>query len=220
MARQRAFPADDHLPPRGDGESNQWYSRFVLYLHMPPTERSLLGSVHLYEAQIGKEQRSASIPGAWYKASERFQWKARAEAYDEETRKADEACIEAEKQAILKRGYARMHRRVQKLDALAEKLEQLLAEDDKLWLPDVKSVGTGPLAQRVDLIQFNDALIREYRATLADIAAELGERVKATKTELTGGIDINGARDALLDKLKDAARKISTHDESAGESPA
>ncbi len=38
--------------------------------------------------------------------------------------------------------------------------------------------------ERVDLVQFNDALVREIRACLADIASEMGERVKKTEATL------------------------------------
>jgi phage terminase small subunit len=87
---------------------------------------------------------------------------------------------------ILNAGYAAMHRRVEALDKLAKKLESYMEDEQKIWLPDVKAVGTGEFAERVDLVTFNDALISEYRATFADLAAELGHRVKKTKQEITG----------------------------------
>ncbi len=51
----------------------------------------------------------------------------------------------------------------------------MIKDPAKIWLPDVKSIGTGPTAERVDLVQFNAPLIRELRACLDDIAAELGD---------------------------------------------
>lgn len=184
-----------------DGETPIWYARFLLFRNMPPSARSLLGSVHAYEETRGASKKSRSVPGQWYQRAQEFHWRERAETYDAERRREEEAQLEAERQAILAHGYARMHRRVQKLDELADKLEGLIDIEDRLWLPDVKSVGTGLTAERVDLITFNDALIREYRATLADIAAELGERVKATKQTLSGSLEIEGAKDYLLAKL-------------------
>ena len=103
--------------------------------------------------------------------------------------KRESLAAELEQQAvthILNDGYALMHRRVEALKNLSLKLEGYLAEEDKVWLPDVKAVGTGEFAERVDLVQFNDALIREYRATFADIASELGQRVKKQAIEHTG----------------------------------
>lgn len=49
-------------------------------------------------------------------------------------------------------------------------------EQYKVWLPDVKQVGSGEKAERVDIVKFNAALISEYRSTLADLAAETGGR--------------------------------------------
>jgi len=49
-------------------------------------------------------------------------------------------------------------------------------EQHKVWLPDVKQIGSGENATRVDIVKFNAALISEYRSTLADLAAETGGR--------------------------------------------
>src|SRR5258708_35253969 len=69
---------------------------------------------------------------------------------------------------ILTTGYALMHKRVEALGKLAFKLETYMEEEQNIWLPDVKSVGTGPTAERVDLIRFNGDLISEYRATRSE----------------------------------------------------
>jgi hypothetical protein len=75
-----------------------------------------------------------------------------------------------------------MHKRVEQLNTLVEGLIAMVGDENKVWVPDVKSVGTGPNAERVDLVQFNDALFREIRSHFADIAAELGERVKKSES--------------------------------------
>src|SRR6266700_82549 len=62
---------------------------------------------------------------------------------------------------ILTSGYALMHRRVEALDRLSKKLESYLEDESKIWLADVKAVGL----ERVDLVQFNADLFKEYRAT-------------------------------------------------------
>lgn len=54
----------------------------------------------------------------------------------------------------------------------------------KVWLPDVKQIGGGEHAERVDIVRFNAALIEQYRGTLDDIAKEKGERKQ--KMEVTG----------------------------------
>lgn len=107
--------------------------------------------------------------------------------------------------AILTDGYALMHRRVEALKALSLKLEKYLAEEKKVWLPDVKVIGTGEFVERVDLVTFNDALIREYRATFDDIAKELGQRVKKQEIEHSWAETLDSEYDSLLNDLRGLA---------------
>ena len=116
----------------------------------------------------------------------KYGWVERAAQYD--------ARLEAEKNAeadrIMHEGLARVHERVRKLDALAGFLEEQLYErgDDgdyhNVWMPDVKGIGQGQYMQVIDIEHFNAALIREFRETLGDLAAETGGRVN--KQEITG----------------------------------
>lgn len=72
------------------GESRLWYTRFRAWLADP--RRSLLGVYRAeWEAQVRKKAgngakerdfRATSIPGSWQKAVGRWQWRARAAAYD------------------------------------------------------------------------------------------------------------------------------------------
>src|SRR5579859_8179467 len=48
---------------------------------------------------------------------------------------------QAEITRILTSGYALMHKRVEALNALSQKLEAYLADENKVWLPDVKAIG-------------------------------------------------------------------------------
>src|SRR6266567_4153219 len=91
---------------------------------------------------------------------------------------------------ILTSGYALMHRRVEALNELANILQEEALDSSKRWLPDVKTVGFGPDAERVDLVQFNADLIKEFRATFADLASELGQRVK--KSEIDARVENSG----------------------------
>lgn len=47
-----------------------------------------------------------------------------------------------------------------------------------LWVADVKSIGSGEFAERVDIERFNSALVEQYRKVLEDIAKETGGRVQ------------------------------------------
>jgi hypothetical protein len=146
--------------------------------------------------------------------------------FQAERQRRESALAEAEQQAIqriLTEGYALMHRRVEALKALSLKLEAYLVEESKVWLPDAKIIGTGESAERVNLIQFNDALIREYRATFDDIAKELGQRIKKQEIEHGGLVEVLSAEhlslladlEALPDAGQDKAEDRATPADSA-----
>lgn len=115
-----------------------------------------------------------------------FNWASRAVEFDAtwEARKNDEAT------AILAYGLAHPHERVRKLYRLAAMLEAQIYERGlsgilhNIWLPDVKSIGSGEFAERVDIERFNSPLLEQYRKVLEDIAKETGGRVQ--KQEITG----------------------------------
>lgn len=181
---------DDAIWHRQPDEKALWYARFLFYLDLGPA-RKILTAVHEYEkAENRRKQQnkplSKRVPGSWNDAVEQGNWKKRAEALDKWKREQVEAARTAYEQAVLMHGYADSFYRIQKLDELAAQLHSELQDEDKRWLPDVKQIGYGEAAERVDLITFNDALYEQYRRTLADIAAEKGERVKTTKNEHTG----------------------------------
>lgn len=114
--------------------------------------------------------------------SAKFGWPARASAYDAER----EAERNVKRQEVFEKGLALDYERVTKLKRLAINLEKQIYEtidgtlpgfeQHKLWLRDVKQVGSGEEAQRVDIVRFNSALLEQYRAVLADLAAEVGDR--------------------------------------------
>lgn len=104
---------------------------------------------------------------------------------------AEEVAAAAEREAayrrqILEEGYAQPHKRIEALKALAGALfEELTRETERrLWVKDVKQIGQGDAAERVDIERFNAAEVEQFRGALDDIAKETGGRVN--KTELTG----------------------------------
>lgn len=66
----------------GELEPMLWFGRFDAIYRPMGTERSLLGAVNSHRANRS-EKRTISIPGAWTKAFERWDWKNRAEAWDQ-----------------------------------------------------------------------------------------------------------------------------------------
>ena len=66
----------DRLP----GENANWFARFQFYLRMP-LPRSLVGCLNQERAQKGLERKN-TLPGSWARNVVKFNWKARAEAWD------------------------------------------------------------------------------------------------------------------------------------------
>lgn len=76
-------------------------------------------------------------------------------------------------------GLALKSNRVLKLQQLAALMEQDIF-GGFLWTDQVKMIGSGPFAKEVDYEEFNTAEVQQYRATLDDIAKEVGDRKQAS----------------------------------------
>lgn len=88
---------DEQRPwDRQPGEPNLWYSRFERLRLMGPT-RTLLGCVNAERAERGGK-RAKRVPGAWYRATERWHWTERVEAWDQAERDRLTAEQEAERE--------------------------------------------------------------------------------------------------------------------------
>lgn len=140
--------------------------------------------------------------------SRNFDWQTRVTEYDAgwEQRKT------AARNAEINTGLALDFERIGKLKRLADFLEAQIyqqaevtaigdpeTDDDgqtqievskrstypNVWLRDVKGIGQGESFERVEVVRFNTPLLSEYRAVLADLAAETGGRVK--KQDVTSG---------------------------------
>lgn len=124
-----------------------------------------------------------------------YRWQERAEAWDQHVAAQVAEAAEAERVRILGSGYALLHERVRDLDRIARFLLDEMFEEDEagrrrnVWLPDVKQIGAGELAERVDIVRFNAGIFEQYRGALEDLAAEMGERVK--------GIDVTSKGKAV-----------------------
>lgn len=121
-----------------------------------------------------------------------YDWQLRASAYDavlEEMRNE-------RRRKEFDAGLALDYERIRKLKKLANLLEQDLTV--RLWLDDVKSIGSGEFAERVDLIRFNSALVEQYRGVLDDLAKEVGGRKQ--KSEVLN-IDLSKLTDDQLSRI-------------------
>lgn len=132
---------------------------------------------------------SLSTLGQW---STEYDWQQRASLYDGEL----EHLRNEKKRKEFEAGLALDYERVHELKSLAHLLKQDLTV--RLWLDDVKSIGSGEFAERVDLIRFNSALVEQYRGVLDDLAKETGGR--KTKTENIN-IDLSKLTDDQLARV-------------------
>lgn len=99
---------------------------------------------------------------------------------------------EASETDALKTGFARREERVRVLDRLAQKFEEELFDGDRLWLDQVKALGSGEWMQVIDYEEFNTAEVQQLRGVLDDIAKEMGDR--KFKVEVEEEIAINVVR--------------------------
>lgn len=95
--------------------------------------------------------------------------------YRKRTRTSIDAIRAGGEMDALTSGLALRAERVKRLARLAELIEDDLF-GERLWVEDVKSIGSGPGAREVEFEKFNSAGVTEYRGILDDIAKELGER--------------------------------------------
>lgn len=115
-------------------------------------------------------------------------WPQRAAAFDAHVAELARAELAQREAEVLANGYALYFERIDDLKELAKLLWDEINIEDRRWLPDVKQIGRGKDAERVDIVRFNSALIEQFRRTLDDIAAELGERIKGL--ELSGSVGV------------------------------
>lgn len=198
---------------RKDNESDRAVQACNDYLRMGPA-RSLpkLQAKYTKSHKTTQPTESLDTIKRW---STEFDWQLRASAYDAE--------LEAEKnekrRQVFEQGLALDYERVTKLKRLASFLEkQILDEIDaalsvnapyspppgfenyKVWLPDVKQIGSGEDAERVDIVRFNAALISEFRAALDDLAKETGGR-RQKVDHLISNLDYRRLTDDQIDRI-------------------
>jgi hypothetical protein len=173
------------------GESTLWYRRFERFRLMVPVRSIPLIYREEKQTQSTEKRKKtqkaqpADPDSTWYQMARLWQWEKRAAAWDAELDAQLEQEIAAERKKILRSELALQHKRVELLNRKAKQLAEITDTEKQIWLLDVKSIGTGPDAERVDLLQFNDAAFKELREYLTDIADEMGERIKKHEAAIT-----------------------------------
>ncbi|MBX3046995.1 MAG: PBSX family phage terminase large subunit [Anaerolineales bacterium] len=154
----------------GKRESNKALRAFEDYFNLGP-DRSLAKLVQIYgKARAGAPTRHISTLEKW---SSDFRWQERVREREAQIAAAQ---LDAIKENAPKTGYAVYQKRINDLNALAEKLYESISDEDKLFLPDPRWVGGFTDGERVDRVKFNQPLVTAYLDTLDDIAEEMGER--------------------------------------------
>ncbi len=87
--------------------------------------------------------QTAIPPGEWYEQAKKWRWRERAAAWDAMRNAEQEELIAAERAQVIKEGFALQHKRIQVLNIMTNRLLKAFANDDRLWLPDVKAIGVG-----------------------------------------------------------------------------
>jgi len=153
-------------------ETNKAKQAFEDYFNMGPGRS--LRALHEEYCQRTKDKpptKRFETIATW---STKHHWQDRIAQREHEIAQAQ---FEAIKERAIESSYAYWPKRVKDLIELAELLLEEIQTEDKRWLPDVKQIGGGEFAERVDIVRFNSALIEQFRRTLDDIASEVGERI-------------------------------------------
>lgn len=99
------------------GENSLWYERFTKYRLQGPTRSRL--SVYNNERLAKGKKKRASVPSSWVAASEKFNWRERAFAFDQFIRDQVEADWEKRQQELRQREW-------ELAQAMAEKAQAML----------------------------------------------------------------------------------------------
>ncbi|KAA3645321.1 MAG: hypothetical protein DWQ07_12700 [Chloroflexi bacterium] len=138
-----------------------------------------------------------------------------------------EAALTAEameelRETATKTGYALFFKRIADLNVLAELLFDEILTEDKRWLPDVKQIGAGEFAERVDIVRFNAGLIGRFLDALEALATEMGERKHGVEvTGRDGGpiehIDIEAIRKKRWKDVEETLARVLAEEQLSAE---
>jgi len=134
--------------------------------------------------------------------SRNYGWQIRVDEYEAELERQKTE----RRQQIMESGLAQEFERTDELKTLAQFLIDQVYEQGEdgvyhnVWLPDVKQIGSGEFAERIDIERFNAAIIHELRGVLDDLAKETGGRAQRQKSENLN-IDITQLSDDQLRRI-------------------
>jgi hypothetical protein len=180
----QADPLENVISDEGWRESKRANQAFRDYAFMG-VSRSLAALIKIYTKQTPERlqlpaTKSLNTLKKW---SQAFAWVERAERFDALQAEKTKAEYDTRRAKIMNDGLALAHERIAKLNEIFFRLYEDFQEEQNLWLPDKKGIGQAENFQVVDIVRFNSQLVDQMRATLDDIASEVGERVKNERIE-------------------------------------
>lgn len=175
-------PWDRQRDESGELEPNLWYDRFEQYRAAGPS-RSITRIYKAWRVTMGYEKlRYSAYPSSWVRASNRWNWKERAEAWDEHRRQLDYIAEQAEHDEMRKR-HANIGKALQGVGAKAlarfqrSESAELEPADARLYLKDgigIERTARGLPVELVALYNMSDEdLQKEHERinkTLAGVA--------------------------------------------------
>jgi len=126
-----AKPWERQRDEKGELESNLWFGRFWNFYLPQGSDRSLLAAYRAWRVQRGADGRDIrSVAKSWERAANKWNWKQRAEAWDEHNRQELEIEWEARRKQIKDRewkGAEKLLERAEKM--LGYPLSEVIQED-------------------------------------------------------------------------------------------
>lgn len=101
---------------REDREPNLWFERFTRFRLRGP-RRSLLAAYNAEREEQGGVRRT-KVPGAWDRAAKQWQWRERAEAWDEHQRQREESAWERRRRDLRKQEWITSQALIDKADQM------------------------------------------------------------------------------------------------------
>jgi hypothetical protein len=113
---------DEKIPvwEQQNGEPHLWHCRFRRFLLMGPS-RTVMGAFNAERVEQGKEKQKRPS-GAWNRASEQYNWRERAAAYDDYQLSQSETALEAARREKERAWQERQDKLQESAFALAEKM--------------------------------------------------------------------------------------------------
>ena len=170
--------------PRMPDEPVGWFSRLVSYCLMGPGRSALRLFNDERRGKAGKGATARSLPGAWQKIIDRFQWRERAAQYDLETIE-----LEREQQKALRETERR--KRLSLLKAFRKRINAALSA----LVPGSASLGQIAAALRVLCFESReefelaelDRRLAELEAANPDDTTAYADRFRETMKRLSAG---------------------------------